>query len=136
MQLGKNIYNSRKKKGLSQENLAEKINVSRQTISNWELGETYPNPEQLILLSNVLQISIDELVENNFTQMNKEVFSNLFIRNIYLGFIAICGILAGIWAFTSYRFTYYEIFFLVLAAMVVGLCFAFICHNILKYLKK
>ena len=136
MQLGKNIYNSRKKKGLSQENLAEKINVSRQTISNWELGETYPNPEQLILLSNVLQISIDELVDNNFTQMNKEVFSNLFIRNIYLGFIAICGILAGIWTFTAYRFNYYEIFFLVLAAMLVGLCFAFICHNILKYLKK
>lgn len=135
MQLGKNIYNLRKKKGLSQENLSEKINVTRQTISNWELGETYPNPEQLILLSKALQISIDELVDNDFTQVNKEVFSNLFIRNIYLGFIAICGILASIWTFTANRFTYYEIFFLVLAAMLAGLFFAFICHNILKYLK-
>lgn len=49
MQLGNNIQTLRKKKGLSQEKLAEKINVTRQTISNWELGETAPNPEQLIL---------------------------------------------------------------------------------------
>lgn len=45
MQLGNNIQTLRKKKGLSQEKLAEKINVTRQTISNWELGETAPNPE-------------------------------------------------------------------------------------------
>ena len=66
MQLGNNIYNSRKEKGLSQEKLAEKINVTRQTISNWELGETSPNPEQLMLLSKSLNKSIDELVGNEF----------------------------------------------------------------------
>ena len=44
MQLGNNIQTLRKRKGLSQEKLAEKINVTRQTISNWELGETAPNP--------------------------------------------------------------------------------------------
>ena len=64
MQLGNNIYILRKEKGLSQEKLAEKINVTRQTISNWELGETSPNPEQLILLSKALKRSIDELVGN------------------------------------------------------------------------
>lgn len=50
MGLNKNIYNLRKERGFSQEYMAEKINVSRQTISNWELGETSPNPEQLLLL--------------------------------------------------------------------------------------
>ena len=65
MQLGNNIQTLRKKKGLSQEKLAEKINVTRQTISNWELGETAPNPEQLILLSKQFDISIDELVGND-----------------------------------------------------------------------
>ena len=45
MALGTNILNYRKKNNLSQEQLAEKINVTRQTISNWELGETSPNPE-------------------------------------------------------------------------------------------
>ena len=51
MKLGENIFKLRKEYNLSQEQLAEKINVTRQTISNWELGETSPNPEQLKLLS-------------------------------------------------------------------------------------
>ena len=70
MQLGNNIQSLRKRKGLSQEKLAEKINVTRQTISNWELGETAPNPEQLILLSKEFDISIDELVGNDAKSAN------------------------------------------------------------------
>lgn len=62
--LGKNIYSYRKKLGLSQEQLAEKIEVSRQTISNWELGETQPNPDQLKLLSFCFSVSVDELIGN------------------------------------------------------------------------
>ena len=63
--LGENILKLRKSKGLSQEQLGEKVQVTRQTISNWELGETSPNPEQLKLLSKALNISIDELLEND-----------------------------------------------------------------------
>ena len=44
--------------------MGEKVNVTRQTISNWELGETFPNPEQLKLLSKIFQVSIDELLDN------------------------------------------------------------------------
>ena len=62
--LGNNIFNLRKKAGISQEELGEKIGVTRQTISNWELGETTPNPEQLKSLSKLLNITIDELVDN------------------------------------------------------------------------
>ena len=65
MELGKNIYSLRKEKGISKEKLAEKVNVTRETISNWELGEAFPNPEQLILLSHVFCKSIDELVGND-----------------------------------------------------------------------
>ena len=65
MKLGENIFKLRKEYNLSQEQLAEKINVTRQTISNWELGETAPNPEQLKLLSKELNISIDELLNNH-----------------------------------------------------------------------
>lgn len=63
--LGKNILKLRKKAGLSQEELGDKINVTRQTISNWELNETTPNPDQLKLLSKVFNISVDELLDNN-----------------------------------------------------------------------
>lgn len=47
MNLGDKILQLRKKNGLSQEQLGEKVDVTRQTISNWELGETTPSPEQL-----------------------------------------------------------------------------------------
>lgn len=74
--LGKNIYEYRKKMGLSQEKLAEKIDVTRQTISNWELGETSPNPDQLKLLSKELNVSIDELLDNNIKDILIEKTNN------------------------------------------------------------
>ena len=76
MKLGKKILELRKKKGLSQEQLGEKVNVTRQTISNWELEETTPNPEQLKLLSKVLNISIDELLDNDIQSVLVEKVSN------------------------------------------------------------
>ena len=65
MALGQNILNLRKKNGLSQEQLGEKVNVTRQTISNWELEETAPNPEQLKSLSKALNVSVDDLIDND-----------------------------------------------------------------------
>ena len=70
MELKDNIYNLRKSKKISQEDLAEKVEVTRQTISNWELGSTSPNPKQLILLSKALCVSVDELLGNEITQNN------------------------------------------------------------------
>ena len=65
MSLGNNILKLRKKSGLSQEQLGEKIKVSRQTISNWEIDKTSPNSEQLKMISKELNISIDELLTND-----------------------------------------------------------------------
>lgn len=62
MKLNENILKFRKERGFSQETLAEKVDVSRQTISNWELGETSPNPDQLISLSNAFEVSVDVLI--------------------------------------------------------------------------
>ena len=76
MKLGEKILELRKKNGFSQEQLGEKINVTRQTISNWELGETSPNPEQLKLLSKVLNVSIDELLDNDIQSVLVEKVSN------------------------------------------------------------
>ena len=76
MKLGDNILKLRKDCKLSQEQLAEKIDVTRQTISNWELGETSPNPEQLKLLSKALNVSIDELLNNDIKPVLVEKVSN------------------------------------------------------------
>ena len=65
MAIGNRIYELRKSEKLTQEKLAEKIGVTRQTISNWELNESSPDLKQAKELSNVFNISLDELVENN-----------------------------------------------------------------------
>lgn len=54
----------RKEKGLSQENVAENIGVSRQAVAKWEAGQSYPDVEKLIELSNLFKVSIDKLVKN------------------------------------------------------------------------
>ena len=60
--LGDKIINERKKHKLSQEELAEMLGVTRQTISNWELNETSPDLKQAQKLSNIFDISLDELI--------------------------------------------------------------------------
>ena len=62
MEFNKKLYELRKQKGISQEELSEKLNVSRQTLSKWELGTSTPDMEKLIAISNYFEISLDELV--------------------------------------------------------------------------
>lgn len=62
MSLGSKIQELRKEKGLSQEKVSEKLEVSRQAISKWELDEAMPDTDNLIKLSNLFDISLDELV--------------------------------------------------------------------------
>lgn len=63
MSLGTNFFNARKKQGLSQEEVAEKLGVSRQTISKWELDETLPDINQSKKLAAAYKVSLDELIE-------------------------------------------------------------------------
>ena len=63
MGFGENLMRSRKKSGLSQEEVAAKLGVSRQTVSKWELGETLPDIQQAKKLSTLYHITLDELVE-------------------------------------------------------------------------
>ena len=63
MHLGSRLFNARKSKGLSQEVVAEKLGVSRQTISKWETGETLPDIRQAKRLAVLYGQSLDELIE-------------------------------------------------------------------------
>ena len=65
LKFNEKLIKLRKASGLSQEELGDKLNVSRQTISKWELGETTPEMDKLEELSNLFEISIDELVKDN-----------------------------------------------------------------------
>lgn len=65
MGLGSNLFNARKKRGLSQEEVAGKLGVSRQTISKWETDETLPDIRQSKRLAVLYGLSLDELIEFN-----------------------------------------------------------------------
>ena len=94
MKLGDNIQKLRKDLKFSQEQLAEKIDVTRQTISNWELGETSPNPEQLKLLSKALNVSIDELLNNDVKSIIIDKVSNTEkLAGIIIKILKVIGIL-------------------------------------------
>lgn len=58
---------------LSQEELAEKIYVTRQTISNWENGKSYPDIHSLLLLSSLFDVSLDQLIKGDIEIMKKEI---------------------------------------------------------------
>ena len=62
MEFNNKLYELRKQKGFSQEELANRLNVSRQTISKWEVGESTPDMENLVAISELFEISLDELV--------------------------------------------------------------------------
>lgn len=76
MTLGENLLKLRKKANLSQEEVAEKLDVTRQTISNWELDQTSPDLEQAKKLSNLYSISLDDLVNNDVKNILIEKVSN------------------------------------------------------------
>lgn len=62
MEFNNKLYELRKQKGLSQEELAGRLNVSRQTISKWEVGESTPDMDNLVSISELFGVSLDELV--------------------------------------------------------------------------
>lgn len=62
MEFNNKLYELRKQKGFSQEELASRLNVSRQTVSKWEVGESTPDMEKLVAISALFEISLDELV--------------------------------------------------------------------------
>ena len=80
MQVGKQIQHYRKEKNLSQDELAEIIFVSRQSISNWERDATYPDIQNLLLLSKVFEVSLDKLVKGDLETMKQIIHDQEFMR--------------------------------------------------------
>lgn len=76
MKFGENLYNLRKKQKISQEKLAEKIGVSRQSVSKWENGTAYPEMNRIFELCKIFHCKLNDLVNDNFLDfdsLDKEV---------------------------------------------------------------
>lgn len=95
MELGAQIRKMRNELALSQEELAEKVFVSRQSVSNWENGKTYPDIKSLLLLGEVFGVSLDKLVKGDIERMKQEIDSQELAKfqrdsNIFTGlFLAV-----------------------------------------------
>ena len=62
MEFNNRLYQLRKQKGFSQEELANRLNVSRQTVSKWEVGDSTPDMEKLVAISDLFDVSLDMLI--------------------------------------------------------------------------
>lgn len=70
--LSKKIRELRRKSGMSQEELAEKLNVSRQAVSKWELGAAVPSPDKLVDISDLFNVTLDWLMRGDISQPSAE----------------------------------------------------------------
>jgi transcriptional regulator with XRE-family HTH domain len=85
MNFSEKLQKLRKGKNLSQEQLAEELNVSRQAVSKWESGQGYPEIDKLILISDFFNVSLDALLkDNNETGCNHNTDTRLNLKDICL----------------------------------------------------
>lgn len=108
MELGQQLKAHRKELGISQDELAEKIFVSRQSISNWENNKTYPDIHTLLLLAETFGVSLDELIKGDVEEMKKEInaqeragFSRDSVCFAIFGIVTVLSI-APLYAFLDY----------------------------------
>ncbi len=73
MEIGNRIKKYRERKGLSQEELADKVYVSRQTVSNWENNKSYPDINSLKLLTSIFNVSLDEFIKGDIEEMKRRI---------------------------------------------------------------
>lgn len=108
MELGQQLKAHRKELGISQDELAEKIFVSRQSISNWENNKTYPDIHTLLLLAETFDVSLDELIKGDVEEMKEEInaqeragFSRDSVCFAIFGIVTVLSI-APLYAFLDY----------------------------------
>lgn len=107
MDLGKKIIEMRKNAKLSQEQLAEKLDVTRQTISNWENGKFYPDIDALVKISKCFNISLDDLLSydnkvleylkdsTDVVKSNKKLLYAILLNILIIILFIIVGIIAN-----------------------------------------
>lgn len=116
MELGKQIKKYRMDNQLSQEELANRVYVSRQTISNWENDKSYPDVNSLVLLSEIFQVSLDNLIKGDIDAMKETIKKEEITKmNQYAGIYFILLLITvisavplfyylGVWAIVPWGF--------------------------------
>ena len=115
MNLADNLKKIRKENNLSQEALADKLNVSRQSVSKWESGVAYPEMDKVIQLSKMFNVSVDELLNQDIKKVNEEKNSKIDINKYidsFLNFLTKSyDMMNGIHGKQMFKFLFEQIFF-------------------------
>lgn len=131
MKFEEKLQKLRKASNITQEQLADKLNVSRQAVSKWESGASYPEMDKLIQMSKIFNCSLDDLVNDEET--DKTIFKNQATkRNLYLdSFMEFIN--KSINMFSKMKFIHLVkcICELILIGFIIGICVAF-CSEIIK----
>ncbi|HPF82555.1 MAG TPA: helix-turn-helix transcriptional regulator [Bacilli bacterium] len=123
MDIGSRIKTYRDNIKISQEELAERVFVSRQTISNWETNKNYPDIKSLSLLSNIFNVSLDEFIKGDIEKMKKEIDESE-IKKFNLISLIFTGELI-VMIFSAYPlFKYLEITGMIIWAVIFIITFA------------
>lgn len=102
MQIGAQIKKHRGELGLTQDDLARTIYVSRQTISSWETDKTYPDVQSLLLLSNLFGVTVDDLVKGDLETMSNAIDSDVTaIRRLSVVMIVFMALMLACLAWLS-----------------------------------
>ncbi|MGF3182169.1 helix-turn-helix domain-containing protein [Facklamia sp. P12934] len=133
MTIGERIQTLRKKQGLSQEELANKIYVSRQAVSKWESNQSNPDLKNIVALSEVFKTSTDSILKDSLGDFQAFQSNNpLFILAFALTFF----ILVGVWAYSANRFREDEIFWMAFLSAIAGGSLGYIVQVILHKNRK
>lgn len=119
MTLGERIRDERKKRGLSQEELADILNVSRQAITKWETDRGIPDIANLIRISEEFEISLDELIKGDNSVKRKIIYDNSMKRWHLLVVVYLLAIVAYV-AYFALLYRIFMVGFLIATLFMLG----------------
>lgn len=121
MQIGEKIKIIRENKKISQENMAKSLHVSYQAISNWERGKSYPDISNIIMISDLYNISLDELIreDKNYKDILLEKKVSGIVDTILNAIFFLCAVTILIYMIIENKFTSANSFYIILAILVI-----------------
>ena len=135
MNLSDNLKKLRKENNLSQEELADKLNVSRQSVSKWESGSAYPEMDKMIQLCKIFNVNIDELLNQDIKEVknNKQVKNNINVFvDSFLDYVTKTVDMFSSMTFKSKVKCLFEQFVLILGVALVSILLWGVLSNIIS----
>lgn len=133
MNMADRIQYLRKTKGFSQEELADKVGVSRQAVSKWESEQSTPDIENIIIMSELFEVTTDYIlkgIEPAAMTRKKTIYA------LYAGFAIVFAAIASVWSFTANRFRADECLLITIGGAVIGVGIGLLAEAVLHLCRK